>query len=43
VIDALDAVGINRDKPLQLFQVLGDVVREVRAHSNLTVARQLPI
>jgi len=37
VIDALDAVGINRDKPLQLFQVLGDVVREVRAHSNLTV------
>lgn len=37
IIDALDSVGLNRDKPPQLFRVVGEVIEEARRHQNITL------
>jgi hypothetical protein len=37
VIDALDGVALNREKPFALFSVIGDVMTEARAHPHLTL------
>lgn len=37
VIDALDSVGANREKPVELFLILDRVIRHAHAHPHLTV------
>lgn len=37
VIDALDSVGANRDKPVELFPILDRVIRHAHAHPHLTI------
>jgi hypothetical protein len=37
VIDALDSVSLNRDKSAELFPVLDRVIKEARAHPELTL------
>ncbi|GAA0925086.1 AAA family ATPase [Virgisporangium aurantiacum] len=37
VIDSLDSVGVNRDKPVELFRAVSEVLREAAAYPNLAV------
>jgi hypothetical protein len=37
VIDALDVLALDRDKPVELFQVVDDVIQEAHRQSSITV------
>ncbi|MFD0782714.1 ATP-binding protein [Micromonospora azadirachtae] len=37
VIDSLDSVGVNRDKPVELFRAVSEVLREAAAYPNMAV------
>jgi hypothetical protein len=37
VIDALDVLALDRDKPVELFHVVDDVIQEAHRQSNITV------
>ncbi|RUL90336.1 AAA family ATPase [Verrucosispora sp. FIM060022] len=36
-IDSLDSVGVNRDKPVELFRAVSEVMREAAAYPNMAV------
>ena len=37
MIDSMDSVGVNRDKPVELFRAVSEVLREAAAYPNMSV------